>query len=283
MFKHYIITRFNLRKADWTTTKSNSAVLTDEWMTNRMELFENFCFPSVKAQTNLDFEWWVFFDTTTDEKFKKRIAELAASFENFKPVYVDGMDAFVPSILEKLSTVDSEYLITSRIDNDDSIHEDFVNEVQKQFKQQTYQALDFVDGYALQIAPETRIGLKRQSFNPFISLIEKNENPKTVWEKGHTDWKRESRIKRITNNRIWLQIVHLENKVNAFVAYGDVNAKAALAPFHIEPKTVNSILAGIIPVKNWKKFARKMYILSMLDYYFRDLKRQLGYYKFKKH
>ncbi|WP_216746139.1 glycosyltransferase [Paucihalobacter ruber] len=55
-YKHYIITRFNLRKSDWNTGKKNISVLTDQWHDNRFELFANFCFPFVAAQTNKNFE-----------------------------------------------------------------------------------------------------------------------------------------------------------------------------------------------------------------------------------
>jgi len=37
MFQHFLITRFNLRKKGWNTTRTNSEVLTDEWMENRLK------------------------------------------------------------------------------------------------------------------------------------------------------------------------------------------------------------------------------------------------------
>ena len=42
MFKHFLITRFNLRKDDWTTNKKKIAVLTEEWHKNRFNLFTNY-------------------------------------------------------------------------------------------------------------------------------------------------------------------------------------------------------------------------------------------------
>jgi hypothetical protein len=50
MFQHFVITRFNLRKKDWQTSKKTQ-VLTDIWMEGRLELFEYYCFSSLKAQT----------------------------------------------------------------------------------------------------------------------------------------------------------------------------------------------------------------------------------------
>ena len=38
MFKHYIITRFNLKAKEWTVTKNQTKVLDDNWLKNRFEL-----------------------------------------------------------------------------------------------------------------------------------------------------------------------------------------------------------------------------------------------------
>ena len=99
-----------------------------------------------------------------------------------------------------------EYLITSRIDNDDCIHKDFINEIQKQFNKQDFLAIDVLNGYTLQIEPNFIIGKKEHIFNPFISLIERNVNPKTVWHYVHNMWKKESRIIHLNENRLWLSI-----------------------------------------------------------------------------
>lgn len=39
MFQHFIITRFNLRREDWITTKNNDEVLSDIWLEEWFELF----------------------------------------------------------------------------------------------------------------------------------------------------------------------------------------------------------------------------------------------------
>jgi uncharacterized protein (UPF0297 family) len=164
MFKHYLITRFNLRADYWDVTKNNEQLLTDEWMDNRMWLFENFCFPSVVGQTNQNFEWLLYFDTNTKEVYQNRIQELVANQPNFKVFFVDAMPSFMPELHNYITneSKDKPYLITTRIDNDDSIHIDFINEVQKQFNQQEYQAIDFIKGYSLQIEPNYILGKKDQ-------------------------------------------------------------------------------------------------------------------------
>ena len=46
-------------------------------------------------------------------------------------------------------------------------------------------AIDFVDGYTLQVAPRVRLGLHSHVHNPFMSLIEKSED----LEQGELDLK----------------------------------------------------------------------------------------------
>ena len=48
-----------------------------------------------------------------------------------------------------LNTATKPYLITSMIDNDDCIHKEYINEVQKQFNNQEFLAIDFINGYIL--------------------------------------------------------------------------------------------------------------------------------------
>ena len=60
IIKHYILTRFNLcgRNRD----KSKQSTLTKEWLHHRIKLFETYCLPSIKQQTNQNFKWLILFD-----------------------------------------------------------------------------------------------------------------------------------------------------------------------------------------------------------------------------
>ncbi|MEH6704895.1 glycosyltransferase [Galbibacter orientalis] len=279
MFNHFIITRFNLRKDDWKISKNNSPVLTKKWLENRFVLFENFCIPSVKSQTNKNFKWLVFFDKNTPNNFKKKIESYKFDFENFTPVYVDGMSKFLPTIQKILNENTSDYIITSRIDNDDSISKNYIEEVQKTFNKQTYTGVDFLDGYTLQISPNIKLGKRKQAFNPFISLIEKNENPKSVWHKTHSGWKKEKQVIRVPNKRVWMSIIHFENKVNEFVGYGKVNLQRLFDEFHLDKTIQNQILENIIDVSDWKFQSKKNEISSQWRTSYKDIKRKLSLYK----
>lgn len=130
MFQHYILTRFNLRADDWTVTKNNEKVLTEEWLEERFDLFENYCFTSVKNQTNQNFKWLVFFDINTPEVYKQKVENYRKTYQNFLPFFINGMNDFLPEIVKNINKLDSkEYIITSRLDNDDCIHENYTRVV----------------------------------------------------------------------------------------------------------------------------------------------------------
>ena len=58
--KHIVITRFNLKI--WQKDKSNKTTLGEDWMEERFNLFERFCFPSLMHQSDKNFRWLCLFD-----------------------------------------------------------------------------------------------------------------------------------------------------------------------------------------------------------------------------
>lgn len=284
MYKHYLITRFNLRNPNWSTTKNNESLLTDEWMVHRLWLFENFCLPSVMAQTNQSFEWLIYFDTSTSDNFKGQLASIFKNKNNISCFYIDGMQEFhssITSYIEK-DAANVSYIITSRIDNDDCIHKDYINEVQKVFNKQDFMAIDVVKGYSLQISPTMMLGKKEHVYNPFISLIEKKENFKTVWQSDHNMWKKENRITKIKDKRLWMSIIHEKNKVNEFDGYDDVDWNDLSKSFVVSKEIHENISKHIIPHKKWLflSLKNKMYVNYVM--FSKNFKKRLGIYKIKK-
>ena len=281
MYQYYIITRFNLRRSDWKITKNDELVLSESWLEERFDLFDNYCFPSVENQSNQNFKWLVFFDINTPEKYKRKIEEYRSSFKNFHPFFIDGMDLFLPSIREEIKTLDSEkYIITSRLDNDDCLHRDYTKVVHSYFNNQEYLAIDIIDGYCMQVGAKVRLGIKRQLFNPFISLIEKKDNCKTVWHKGHTFWKYEEKILRVKNRRLWLAIIHEKNFENVFDGYGEVNF-SMLYKFNIKESKIIELKARFeyFYLRRWQNFKNHWKIWT--SYYGKGFKTTIGIYKIK--
>lgn len=281
MFQHYIITRFNLRRTDWVKTKNDDKVLSAKWLEERFELFENFCFPSVNNQSNKNFKWLVFFDVNTPEEYKIKIEKYKSLSTNFHPFYIDGMDMFLPSISEKIKEITTtEFVITSRLDNDDSLHKDYVMTVQSTFDSQDYLAVDIIDGYGMQTGSNVRIGKMRHLYNPYISLIEKKENCKSVWSKGHTYWKYENRILRIKNKRLWLTVIHEKNKSNKFRGYGSVSI-ATLEDFNISVSRKSELIKSIEEPSKWRMVSLNNWFHNYFMVFSKELKKHIGLYKIK--
>lgn len=283
MFDHYLMTRFNLRNPKWELTKNNEMLLTEEWMEDRMWLFENFCFPSVASQSTKNFTWLLYFDNTTPQKYRDRVENLISPHPNFEVHYIDGMPAFYPAIQTLIGKRSEKipYLITSRIDNDDAIHVDFIAEVQGKFKSQGYRVIDIIKGYSLQVKPTVMLGKKEHIFNPFLSLIEKNDNPQTVWFNDHNIWKKERRVTQITNKRLWIAVIHEKNKVNNFNGYDNVNWDNLKSEFVLSEEINDFIRQNLIPHSQWLRLSLKNKIIVKYKVLGKTIKKALGIYKIK--
>lgn len=280
MFQHYILTRFNLRAEHWTTTKNNEKVLTDEWLEERFDLFENFCFSSVKNQKNQNFKWLVFFDINTPDFYKQKVAEYRKSYDNFLPFFIDGMTNFLPEIVKNIKALDSEkYIITSRLDNDDCIHENYTEVIQSYFQKQDHHALDIIDGYTLETGKNTRLGILMKLNNPFMSLIENKEDFKSVWfRERHGSWKYEKNMTKIKNQRLWLSIIHSKNKVNRFSGFGDIDPKR-LYEFNIATERAAEIIESLVDFNSWRFLSFKNRLNLTAKRHYKDFKTFIGVYK----
>ena len=283
MFYHFLITRFNLKNPGCDVTKNNETLLDENWMDERLELFSNYCYPSVINQSNKNFKWLLFFDNSTSEKYRNKIDQILNNHPLIIPFYIDGMPNFQTAILNYIvkNANDKDYLITSRIDNDDCIHKDFINEIQKQFNKQDFLAIDNINGYTMQVEPTFILGKKEHIFNPFISLIERNFEPKTVWHYVHNMWKKEPRLIHLSEKRLWLSIIHGKNKVNEFDGYGNIDWNEINSDFIVSEHKNKEIIATQLPFSKWWYLSLKNYIYVKLVLISKQIKKGLGIYKIK--
>ncbi|MGY0580694.1 MAG: glycosyltransferase [Paraglaciecola chathamensis] len=276
MFQHFLITRFNLRKKDWQTSKHNKQVLTDTWMENRLALFEDYCFSSLQAQTEQNFTWLVFFDTTTPDRFRSVIARLEQTFSQFTPIYIDGMDEFLPQSRRQINQrLTQPYVITSRLDNDDSLHQDYIKEVQSHFAEQQFMAIDFVDGFTLQVEPQVRFAKRSHVHNPFLSLIEKADEIKTVWFlERHGQWSEIKALVPVRAKPMWMSVIHMENKVNTFLGFDNIPWNT-IAAFHLKPEIEQALAHKRLPFEAWKVQSLKNKLKTLWKVNFKLFKRRL--------
>lgn len=221
--KHFIGTRFNLKAPEWRTTKNGDAVLTEDWLEKRFYLFENYCFPSVVHQTNQNFIWCVFFDNDTPAEYKEKIKIIAADYLNFRPLFIDSMgtlkNTFQDYIYMNIEEND-EYVITSRLDNDDLIHKDFIKTIQSLFIPLDGAVIDLKNGFQVTLdSPISQIRVYNHDFNAFVSVIENVKKIETIYSRKHHDWRSSKNIIGYQNKRLWIELTHETNKVNCLLTY----------------------------------------------------------------
>jgi hypothetical protein len=146
------------------------------------------------------------------------------------------------------------------------------------FEKQNFLVLDFPDGYTLQINPSIKIGKRKQLFNPFISIIEKNEGAKSVWQReAHSSWKKEKNLKRINDKRIWMSIIHFENKKNKYEGYGKVNVEEVFENFVLDNELKSKIINRPHSITTKLESAQNN-LSSHWRTLYKDIKRKAGLY-----
>jgi len=206
MFNHYLLTRFNV---DLYTNNKYSIKDKGAWMRRRIREFEEWTAPSINIQTELNFDWIILLDQNTPDGYIKQIQgvlEDTAKNVNCTILYMEELDSY-------LNTEEHKFIITSRVDNDDILHSDYIKEIQESFESKV-QVID-VDGEQWDTQTNKYYTSGRDGKNsPFLSLVEKTDmDIKTCFEHDHTymPWYYES--KKI-DKVLYTQVLHNNNIAN---------------------------------------------------------------------
>jgi hypothetical protein len=209
-FTHVVLTRFNARfDAPWT-----DMALDPSWLDHRFNLFEQYCYPSLRSQTTQNFHWLIFFSDKTPSQYVNRVNNLSKNWPVMKPRFHDFLSG-EKVVNETLSCVgkNSAYLITSTVDNDDAISRNFIEETQKRFAQQSYQYVNWAIGYVYYV-DKNRFYERKYLQSPFNSLIEKTVGCKLVWSTSHHEILKTGKVIQIDKNPGWIQVIHNYNISN---------------------------------------------------------------------
>lgn len=217
-FKHFLITRFNVPVDEWKTTKNGEDVQAAEWLNHRFKLFEDYCLPSVANQKNKQFTWFVLFGADTPEPYKVRVSQFSATCPNFVPLYIGAYADILPTLkseIDKRLDVHHNCVLTSRLDNDDALHMNYIDAIQNSLDAGDNFLIDATRGYSLVIEPFTRLTRLTATMNPFLSLLEQRNGYSTVLSRRHDRW-HGTPIKAIASQPLWLQVIHLKNMRNDY-------------------------------------------------------------------
>lgn len=215
-FHHFIITRFNVNIYPIDFPKR----IEDTWLSIRFELFQKYCFPTIKAQRNQNFTWLVLFDEQTPAHFRK-IINIYARYKNFTPVYCGEYSTIMPTVATRMQEVapDAEWFLSTRLDNDDALSIDFthclhgimqsLNETDLKPSDTLY--INFPNG--LQLFENDFYDFKDVT-NAFVSLLERPDDPHTVFWVDHPAIHDMAPVIQAETSPLWLQIIHDINVYN---------------------------------------------------------------------
>ena len=180
-----------------------------------------YCLPSVAVQTRLDFTWLVLFHPQTPEPFRTQISHYQELYPFFLPIYTD-VEADINVLVSKIAAQyagDAEWLLTTRLDNDDMLHRQYVQRLREEIetnppKVRTFYS--FVHGLQIFLKEQAAFQL---TFIPnhFLSLLEPVGHPMTALGINHRCLENgENPVRYIRDLNAWGEIVHSTNWVNNY-------------------------------------------------------------------
>ena len=239
-FCHYIITRFNLPLSS--RKDGDKDVCGKEYLSYRSDLFERFCMPSVVNQSCQDFRWLILFDINTPEEFKQRAEGWHNIYPNLIPCYLDTSkygdlkdhgdpvfdvendgpmlritERFVTEIIRSMEETMPEWVLTTRLDNDDALHREFVSFIQTRFSfHPERKEYDLV--YSYKYVPDEKIVYRYPLKNGhFMTLAEQGDSAfRSVMFCNHLEMDKYVRAEHIYARPLQTELIHGGNVVNGY-------------------------------------------------------------------
>ena len=211
-YTHILLTRFNLQYL-----QDDTLGIQPEWLEQRCALFETYCLPSIQHQTCQDFTWILIVDERTPEPYLSRILAYQERMNQLSVICVP----FYPETEALYREIGAKYgnkdtiLISSRVDNDDRLAEDYMMQVQKLAHEGKRGVLSFPEGKQTFIQDNISYRIRFVN-NHFLSRIE-TQDFYTVLEFNH----REAGLYGVqlipTDRPMWEEIVHSSNLINDYM------------------------------------------------------------------
>ena len=202
MFNHFLLCRYNLG-----LYSSNPYNIQDKesWMMERLPMFKRLL-DSLENQTNKDFILVFSIDAFTPVEYQKELAELLNTY-SFKWLGCTEQ----PREFLKTLKIEREWIITSRIDNDDEYKPTFIETIQNEFREKK----EILDVYGLQFDGKNYYTSGRRTPNsPFISLVEPSAERKTAQYRAHTSMTKFYPARFVGSEPLYIQHIHNNNVSN---------------------------------------------------------------------
>lgn len=224
---HVLLTRFNIeykeRIARWgkdkrfyLTQRGGSFGTPDEWLRHRINLFREYCYPSVMGQSDQNFTWLLTCDPETPQEFKDILRQYVRDDIIFIGLF--GSGRFFSDVIRRVSK-GADILIISNVDNDDALHVDYIEHVHSSLLKEFLSVdvnpwlVNMRKGYILDMV-NNKLYSREMHNCPFLTLFQ--------WYKDGTPFFRLANhstlyMKYTTkqdNTLGWLQVIHDRNVHN---------------------------------------------------------------------
>lgn len=168
-YLHCIITRFSFRFRE---DQSILPLLSDERLNERISIFKNYCFPSIINQINPNFYWILIIDPMLPNEYRDRLLELIREFKESDLYQTRGprdiwlytwdwqrddrlgqgkIEWILSHFNQNPEWKEPTYLITTRLDDDDSLVDNFTklvkDHITKAPKITNFRYLSYCIGY----------------------------------------------------------------------------------------------------------------------------------------
>ena len=189
-FTHYLVTRFNVPFTGAAPEFFSGKTLSPEWMTHRIRLFSDYCVPSVAGQSNMDFTWLIYLDPETDRTDIIRVRAAIPANVRVELRYVSDYTLMLEDLRAYCRACGTEYVITSRLDNDDAIGREFIERVQAAFQPTHGLLVNFLGGFYYDPSARILTHHRHKLRNSFTSLVERlapDQSPCTIMGFPHLE------------------------------------------------------------------------------------------------
>lgn len=221
-FTHVVMTRFNMP----TPGRESQIRGRPGWLEGRFDLFEQYCLPSMAAQTTRDFHWIIYFDEETPQVFRDRIeaAREVFPFTAFYTGFFPG-EGWPRSLVEVIPER-TPWLLTTRFDSDDALAVDYVARMQAAVERASPAAacsFNLTQGIVIEGG---RVYAHEHHSNAFASWFEPwDEAARTAMSINHMQLAELGEIVQVAGPAGWLQVVHggnVSNKVRGRRVAADI-------------------------------------------------------------
>ncbi len=202
---HLLITRFNIGFYE------AEALYDKDYLERRFEIFAEITIPSVASQTCKDFTFLVLFDPLTPRGWLQRFAALATR-TNMQIAMVANDDD-IAAVLKPFIPAACEWIITTRLDNDDAISTDFIARVQRAARPLQCCFINLCRGLVYDMVAR-QLFHRCYLYNPFVSVVETSSNFRGIYAYSHSQIHCHGPVVYDWGPPAFLQSIHGSNSMN---------------------------------------------------------------------